>query len=70
MSLVGLAGSFQDTQFGPEWFLETATREFLARCSALWREAAVAGGEDLDQARAAAMRTTAFYVPSLEEAES
>ncbi len=44
-------------------------REFVARASEDWGRAAVQGGEDPEQAAAAARRTTAFYTaePSPEE---
>ena len=66
MGLVGLAIHLSDPQAAlPEDATFTDTEEgkaFVRGCSAAWGEAAIAGGEDPDAARAAAGRTAAFYL--------
>lgn len=66
LSLMGLhlhltTGEPVPTEEFQAWSTSPEGTEFATRASGSWAEAAVAGGEDPDQAHAAADRTTAFY---------
>ena len=66
LSLLGLdlhltSGEALDPAAVEAWSTSDEGREYLGRSSAGWADAAVAGGEDEETARAAERATTAFY---------
>lgn len=76
LALVGLGlhlatGSDNDATEFEEWTLSPVGVEFVRLASTDWADAAIAAGEDADQARAAGERTLAFYtVPPTAEPEA
>ena len=76
LALVGLGlhlstGSDNDAKEFEEWTLSPVGVEFVRLASTDWADAAIASGEDADQARAAGANTLAFYtVPPTAEPEA
>jgi uncharacterized protein YndB with AHSA1/START domain len=67
MALMGLgrhlrSGIALDPESAAAWSASQEGRTFVTTCSELWCEAAIAAGAQPDAARAAAQRTTAFYL--------
>jgi uncharacterized protein YndB with AHSA1/START domain len=64
LSLVGLALHLETgggREGAEEWAASEEGRRFMTLSSEAWRDAAVAGGLEVEWAKAAAERTTAFY---------
>jgi len=66
LSLMGLALHLQsgvavDPEAFAAWSASTDSKTFMRRSGAAWGEAAIAGGEAAQTARASAARTVAFY---------
>lgn len=66
LALLGLgihlaSGESVDPQEFESWSMSEEGLAFIRGSSAKWGEADIAGGEDPEQARAAAERTAAFY---------
>jgi uncharacterized protein YndB with AHSA1/START domain len=71
LALMGLgrhlsSGERLDPDRAAAWSASEEGREFISLCSRQWGEAAIAAGEPADAARAAAGRTTAFYLGETE----
>jgi uncharacterized protein YndB with AHSA1/START domain len=67
LGLMGLrrhlaSGESVDREQAAAWSASEPAREFMSQSSRLWGEAAIAAGEPAESARAAAGRTTAFYL--------
>lgn len=67
LGMLGLAGHLTDPaaairpEDGPAWMMSPEGKEFMRLSVDAWAQLAVAGGEDPEQARAAADRTYAAY---------
>ena len=63
LAFLGLGLHLADPSWTPDpaWVASANAREFMVESSRRWERAAVAAGDDPEQARAAAERTAAFY---------